>query len=285
MNFKRKIKTTAVVMLLILALTGKLTVLAGEDPAYPPSPADQGQPRYYTVKRGDCLWTVADRFGINEHLLALTNGLDPESSLLENQKLVIPAGQEVAYIVTAGDTLWDIARRFNTTVKSLAEENGLVSNDPLLIGRPLAIPATGREITTELNDYDVRVPEFKFWPVTGQVSSVFGPRAGRTHEGLDVAAEEGKPIRAIDAGVVVFAGWRGTYGYTVIINHGRGVRSLYAHASTLEVSPGECVEQGQTIARIGSTGHSTGPHLHLELLYGGVPLNPQNYLPGEDRKI
>ncbi len=103
------------------------------------------------------------------------------------------------------------------------------------------------------------------------------------HHGVDIAAEEGRPIKAVDNGTVVFAGERGTYGNTIIINHSRGIRTLYAHASTLEVSAGNRVKRGQVIGRVGSTGHSTGPHLHLELWYKGVPLDPQKYLP-DDKK-
>ncbi len=137
-------------------------------------------------------------------------------------------------------------------------------------------PAAGVRPGTNLAYRDI--PRYRFWPVRGIVSSGYGLREDGMHHGLDIAADEGRPIRALDDGKVVFAGERGIYGQTVIIDHGRGFRSLYAHASKLEVSPGEQVGQGRIIARVGSTGHSTGPHLHLELWFNGVPLNPAAYL-------
>jgi len=103
------------------------------------------------------------------------------------------------------------------------------------------------------------------------------------HEGTDIAADWGSPIRTVADGKVVFAGNRGDYGKAVIIDHGNGFRSLYGHASSLEVRAGDRVSQGDVIARIGSTGRSTGPHLHLELLYRGTPQNPERYLPGKSK--
>lgn len=246
---------------------------------------------YYVVKRGDCLWTLAERFGISVRNLTETNNLDEGSTLMEGQRLVIPASETGYYTVKPGDTLWGIAREFGVDVERLEAVNGISAESALIVDRELIIPESGRilaeaeDVGPEAADYALGLFDLTVWPVIGQVSSEFGQRWGRRHEGLDIAAEEGKPIRALEAGTVVFAGRRGTYGKTVIINHGHGFRSLYAHSSSLEVSPGEYVEQGQTIARVGSTGHSTGPHLHLEILYRGIPLNPERYLPTEEGQI
>ncbi len=120
-------------------------------------------------------------------------------------------------------------------------------------------------------------------PVEGQVSSSYGPRemAGRDahhHDGVDIAAPEGTPIRAAKAGRVSFAGEKGGYGNTVVLTHSDGSETLYAHASALLVEAGSVVRAGQTIAEVGSTGRSTGPHLHFELRKGGQPVDPAEAL-------
>jgi murein DD-endopeptidase MepM/ murein hydrolase activator NlpD len=115
-------------------------------------------------------------------------------------------------------------------------------------------------------------------PTSGEVTSGFGPRWGTRHEGIDIAAGTGAPIRAATDGVVRKASWYGGYGNAVIIEHGGGVRTLYGHASQLLVRPGERVTAGQVIARVGSTGDSTGPHLHFEVEVGGKRVDPRPWL-------
>jgi murein DD-endopeptidase MepM/ murein hydrolase activator NlpD len=116
------------------------------------------------------------------------------------------------------------------------------------------------------------------WPTSGPVTSYFGPRWGRMHEGIDIAAPYGAPIRAAAAGTVIYAGWMGGYGNLVVVDHGGGLATAYAHASTLAVGVGQGVAQGQLIAYVGSTGHSTGPHLHFEVRVNGTPVDPLGYL-------
>lgn len=118
-------------------------------------------------------------------------------------------------------------------------------------------------------------------PVSGSISSRFGSRSSvrsSAHTGLDISASAGTGIRAIAQGTVSFAAYKGTYGNLVIVDHGNGIQSYYAHCSALYVSPGQSVGPGTTIAAVGSTGNSTGPHLHLEIRINGSPVNPQNYL-------
>ena len=122
------------------------------------------------------------------------------------------------------------------------------------------------------------------YPSNGPISSNFGWRVhpifgtSKFHSGTDFAAPQGAPIQAADRGTVIFAGWRGGYGNAVILDHGSGLTTLYGHASQLYVTEGEAVQKGQTIAAVGSTGFSTGPHLHFEVRLNGEPTNPLAYL-------
>lgn len=118
-------------------------------------------------------------------------------------------------------------------------------------------------------------------PVRGSISSRFGSRGSSrssVHTGLDIASSLGTGISPIAAGTVSYAGWKGSYGNLIIIDHGNGVQSYYAHCNAIYVAPGQAVAPGTTIGAVGSTGNSTGPHLHLEIRIGGSPVNPQNYL-------
>lgn len=118
------------------------------------------------------------------------------------------------------------------------------------------------------------------YPVVGaRLTSPFGYRWGSFHHGIDLAISTGTPIRASDGGTVVFAGWKNSvYGYTVEIDHGKGVLTRYAHASAVTVKKGQKVAQYQTIAKVGNTGRSTGPHVHFEIRFDGVAANPMKYL-------
>ncbi len=118
-------------------------------------------------------------------------------------------------------------------------------------------------------------------PVNGSISSRFGSRSSSRssiHTGLDISTSTGTGIRAIAPGTVTYSGMKGSYGYLIVINHGNGVESYYAHCSALYVGVGQPVDSNTTIAAVGSTGNSTGPHLHLEIRVNGTPVNPQNYL-------
>ena len=115
------------------------------------------------------------------------------------------------------------------------------------------------------------------WPVNGTLTSSFGFRWGRMHEGIDVAAPTGRPIGAAAAGTVIVAGWGGGYGNLVVVSHG-SISTAYAHMSQIAVSNGQQVGRGTVLGAVGSTGHSTGPHLHFEVRVNGSPQNPINYL-------
>ena len=118
-------------------------------------------------------------------------------------------------------------------------------------------------------------------PMSGTITSRFGAVSSRRvskHTGLDIAASTGTKIKACAGGTVTFSGYKGSYGYMVVINHGNGVETYYGHCSKLYVKAGQQVKQGDVIAAVGNTGNSTGPHLHLEIRLNGVAYNPQNYL-------
>ena len=117
-------------------------------------------------------------------------------------------------------------------------------------------------------------------PVNGTITSRFGRRSGGTHTGLDIANSTGTPIKAAATGTVVYSGYKGSYGNLIIVAHTNSIQTYYAHCSRLYVSVGQTVTQGQVIGAVGSTGNSTGPHLHLEVRVNGVAKNPQNYVYG-----
>ena len=122
------------------------------------------------------------------------------------------------------------------------------------------------------------------WPASGPITSSFGwrihPIYGSSifHSGVDIGADYGDTVAAADGGVIIYSDWMSGYGKTIIIQHANGITSLYGHCSALLVSTGQRVNKGQAIARVGSTGNSTGPHLHFEVRVNGSPVNPGNYL-------
>lgn len=124
------------------------------------------------------------------------------------------------------------------------------------------------------------------WPTDGEITSPFGYRVlrgrFRHHSGLDIRAPHGTPVRAAADGLVVFASWRGGYGALVVIDHGGGVRTWYAHNRSIAVKAGTRVAAGQVIARAGDTGHAYGPHTHFELRLGDVPVDPLRYLEARE---
>ncbi|MDQ1489772.1 MAG: hypothetical protein QOJ23_2286 [Actinomycetota bacterium] len=117
------------------------------------------------------------------------------------------------------------------------------------------------------------------WPVQGVLTSGFGPRWGRMHTGIDIAAPAGTPIHVAKAGEVIYAGWLNGYGNTVVVDHGDGVATLYGHQSRIGSTEGQTLNQGDVLGFVGSTGHSTGNHLHFEVRLDTKPVNPRPYLP------
>jgi murein DD-endopeptidase MepM/ murein hydrolase activator NlpD len=195
----------------------------------------------------------------------------------------------VVHVVERGQTLWRIARAYGVSLELLAEANGLEDPTALEVGQRLFIPGASEALEVEPYRPDTRraasTPKelgkgTYIWPVKGSLVSRYGMRNGRRHTGIDIGAPSGAPIRASRAGEVAYAGsgYRG-YGKLVILDHGDGERTYYAHNRRILVSQGERVKQGELIARVGETGNATGPHLHFEIRRGSRILDPLDHLP------
>lgn len=139
-----------------------------------------------------------------------------------------------------------------------------------------AVAATGMNTSSQKVNLGISLIK----PVSGVITSRFGARWGSKHKGIDIGAPKGTPVKAVAAGTVTVSsyGYNGGYGNYVIISHGNGIQTVYGHCTSLNVSVGQKVSQGQQVATVGSTGRSTGNHLHLEIRVNGVAQNPQNYL-------
>jgi len=190
------------------------------------------------------------------------------------------------HVVRPGETLWRIARRYGVTVEEIARANGIPDPSRVRAGRRLFIPG-GRpgpaSPPRRKAEGGSRSPAGAWrWPVDGPVTSMFGaPRAHgrRAHTGIDIAAPPGTPVLAARAGRVTFAGRKGSYGRLVVLDHGRGFASWYAHLSRITVRPGQHVETGTVLGRVGTSGNANGPHLHFEIRRRGRPLDPLVFLP------
>ncbi len=244
----------------------------------------------HVVRSGETLWEIARRYGVEMTALARVNSLSLKSTLQVGQRLVItPAGAVttpapsgppgLTHRVQEGESLWDIARKYGVEVEDLVRANRLKDPDQLQVRQELLIPRTGtpgRSSTPVVSGG--RVQRVFAWPAKGPLTSRYGRRWGRAHEGIDIGLRVGSPVRAAASGTVTFAGWGGAYGYLVVIDHGGGVETRYAHNSRLLVRVGERVSQGDVIASSGNTGRATGAHLHFEVRQHGRALDPLRYL-------
>ncbi len=248
---------------------------AREQAAEPQPSSAQTSVVTYVVKKGDTLWSIAQRFGTTVANLQQMNGLRGDT-IKVGQTLQVGGESVQVHAVQAGDTLSGIASRYRTSVTSLAAANGISSHSTIYPGQEIYIPQGG-EVSRSGSASSARL----IWPVLGTVTSGWGYRTRfeKFHYGLDIAAPTGTPIKAVRGGVVEFAGWKNGYGYCVFLDHGDGMKTAYGHASKLYVKRGQRVEQGQTIAAVGSTGFSTGPHVHFEVRINGRLVDPATVLP------
>jgi len=243
--------------------------------------AVQTQPQIltHTVRQGETLYSIAAAYGTDVASIVAANGLANPHNLQPGQQLKLLNTKGVIHTVKQGETLWSIARFYQLDVPTIMAANGLQDEFRLQSGQELILPGAKPKPAGVVEQADKSDGSLVFaLPTHGKISSRFGYRWGRMHEGIDLAAPTGTPVYAADGGVVTFAGWQSGYGKTVIIDHGNGVETLYGHNSELLVKKGTRVAKGTKIAKVGNTGRSTGPHLHFEVRVNGKAVNPAKYL-------
>ncbi|MGI6488382.1 MAG: M23 family metallopeptidase [Syntrophomonadaceae bacterium] len=237
--------------------------------------------KLHRVARGENLWQIARDHCIDVETLMVMNNLSGECTILEGQLLEVPFQRSRVHRVREGETVWRIARMYQADVSDILKANNIRSPERLRVGQALNIPADSdsksQVVLMEPPSRGLFTPGFS-WPLLGAITSAYGWRKSGYHHGVDIAARQGTQIRAAGSGKVTFAGYKPIYGRTVILEHPDGKKTLYAHAAALKVKMGEQVKRGQTIATVGSSGRSTGPHLHFEVYVNGKTTNPINYL-------
>lgn len=249
--------------------------------AEPPKPAESPKKPtvlVHTVQSGETLWDIAQAYGITVDSIVSSNDLSNPNRLRVGQKLEILTVKGVLHEVSAGESLWEIAQRYKVSIDEIAEVNSISDPSRIQPNTKLVIPGATRVLRSDALVVNGQLQKAFDWPASGRISSPFGPRWGRMHNGLDIAINTGTPVRAAADGRVTFAGWNGGYGILVIVDHGNGVETRYAHNSRLNVKVGQQVSRGQIVSYSGNTGNSTGPHLHFEIRYRNSPVNPQTYL-------
>jgi len=233
----------------------------------------------YTVVRGDMIGELAVNFGLNQDTLISVNNIRNTRLIQIGQVLRIPNQDGIMYTVNRGDTLETIAQRHNTDVPSIRIANELFS-DAVPQGTALFIPG-GRLGWIERQEIN---GELFIWPTSGRVTSPFGYRRSpfggnrQFHSGIDIGAPIGTPVRAAMSGRVSVVGWDNVMGNYIVISHHSGYRTMYGHLSRTRVRTGAYVGTGERIGDVGSTGLSTGPHLHFSIFKNGVAVNPRNLL-------
>ncbi len=247
--------------------------------------------RTYVVRPGDTVLGIAAKFGLRPETIQWANPtLESNPDLLRvGDRLVILPVDGALHVVQPGDTLSSIATKYKVETQAIADYplNGLESiNTSLSVGMQLVIPHGIKPyIPRRVVAYSGPAPQGAtkgsgvfVWPTSGTITQPFWGG----HRALDIGAWTGTPVKAADSGYVIAAnagGWNSGYGTMVMIDHGNGFVTLYGHMNSIYVRQGESVSKGQQIGTVGNTGRSTGPHLHFEIRYQGVPRNPFNYLP------
>lgn len=242
----------------------------------------------YQVQSGDNIKSVAQKFGVDEDTIRWQNSLKGDKIKIGQTLEILPV-TGIAHKVIKGDTVYSIAKRYDTEPQAIVDfPFNSFSNDEtfeLAIGQVVIIPdgvkpaevpmaPRVRQITP---DAGTVVASGQFvWPTAGTITQRFV----WYHKGIDIANHAGPGVLAADSGKVIVAGWPdgNGYGNRVVIDHGNGYKTLYAHLSRIYVVPGQTVARGSAIGQMGSTGRSTGIHLHFEIIQNGTYLNPLNLL-------
>ncbi|MDD5566884.1 MAG: peptidoglycan DD-metalloendopeptidase family protein [Patescibacteria group bacterium] len=246
---------------------------------------------YYVVEGGDTVSTIADKFGVSTNTILWENRLGEKDYIKPGDKLTILPMSGVSHQVKKGDTIKTLAKKYNVEEQEIIDYNKLASADAISVDEILIIPG-GRapEIVkptstgTGVDKYfggtppppaRVAASEKMLWPTASKkINQYFKYR----HSGLDIDGNTGSPIYAAESGRVSNVGWGSGYGLHVIIDHGGGKKTVYAHFSKAYVTAGQQVSKGDSIGLMGCTGWCTGPHLHFEVIISGKKVNPLSYL-------
>ncbi len=265
------------------------------------TPSTRSKIETYVVEDGDSLGSIARKFGLRTETILASNGLSARSVIHPGETLKITPVDGIIYKVKSGDTVNGIAKAFDSDGDKIIDMNGLASGAALSAGQELILPdgklpappppKRPSRIATNIKNIFVAPPpspdrdsgDDMVWPTAvRRITQYFGHyRGGTRHTGVDIAGPTGTPIYAAEDGVVAISSWNtGGYGNMVLINHGHGVFTRYGHASKLIVQAGDTVKKGDVIALMGTTGHSTGPHLHFEVMTGDPHhrVNPLDYV-------
>lgn len=260
--------------------------------------------RKHTVQPGDSLWSIASRYGTTvKDLLALNPDITENTLLQLGQEIVVKAKEPLLSVRVVEEVTQTEAVPYKT---EYVEEPKMYKGEQKVIrqgkngskrvmyevtkvnGRIEAKRVVSEEVLEEpVNQVIAKgtkvvaargTGQFRWPTVGGYVSSRYGTRGGRFHAGVDIARPSSYNILAADNGRVVFAGWDGNYGYSIVIDHNNGYKTRYAHLRAIKVKVGQAVERGQVIGIMGSTGRSTGTHLHFEVIKNGRTINPLSVL-------
>jgi murein DD-endopeptidase MepM/ murein hydrolase activator NlpD len=249
----------------------------------------------YEVKSGETLSQIAQKFSIDVETIKWANDLSSDS-VKPGQTLKILPVAGVAHTVKSGDTLQTVAKKYQADAQAILDYpfNDIPDDFKLTVGQVIIVPdGTPPEVATPKPK---AVPQYLAQGSGNAGPSYSAPNGGSFilpapfvqfgntfswwHPGTDFANPSSPPVKASDGGTVVVAGWPDNYGYgnRVVIDHGNGYQTLYAHLANIYVSPGQKVGKGQVIGQMGNTGRSTGTHLHFEIHFKGVALNPMAIL-------
>ncbi len=260
--------------------------------------ADDGR-QLYLGKGTESLKAVTDYYALDLELVAAMNNIPTDTKLQKGQKIWLPLEPVETITVESGDSLWELAKENGTQVKNLLYYNNIKDPSKLAVGQVLKIPQqdsvdslavsirqttvtasrSGSKTTTKTQTASRTIDTEFSWPVTGIITSPYGPRKGGFHHGIDIATASGTDVKAAKAGIVTTAGWYSSiYGNAILLDHGDGTTSFYAHLSEILVKIDEKVKKGEVIGEVGETGNATGPHLHLEIRVDGEIVNPRKYL-------
>lgn len=273
-------------------VVGPLSPLEPDEAAQDqPSPPAQ-KPQIYTVQAGDTVAGIADRFNISTDTVLSANGLTERNIIKAGDHLTILPTSGLLHTVQRGDTVSELASRYEVAGADIATYNNLGDEAKLSIGQKLMVPGAKIPAPRRLaQGHDTSEPEpsapeaSRPEPVASSGQGWLWPTASRHiaqhfrrwHTGVDIDNRSRPPIYAAQDGTVSYAGWLGGYGNLLIVSHGNGLETYYAHVDKMYVGKGDAVDKGEAIAKMGSTGRSSGPHLHFEVRSNGRPINPMSH--------